>query len=630
MSTPEQLISDARVYAGEVTREAERAMSDASAKISAIGYIIPNVEEVDVGDVEGPEALGEAPSIVDRTLGLPEAPGVVPEFQDVGDIELGTQPQPRAQRPTFYMPVRPGSAPQFTKNPPTIKTDAKFPEPPPQLENPNIPDPDIPDRPMPVKPDINLPVFNGTVPTFTEEAPKDLPAQMRAIYDEVSPGMMATLEDWVWKFINKALPGYHEGMADIEAQIKRFFEGGTGFNPAVEDAIYERARDKGTAEYLRTERGAWAGAAARGFTIPDAAALAMNLQARQGLADNMGRQATDIVIKQAELEQANLQFAVTQSSNLRQWITQAALNYHQSLIQINGQALDYAKAVLSQIVTAYELALKAYMAKLDGLRAEAAVYETVMKGALALIDIYKAEIDALQAMTQVDIAKVNVLRARVDILQALANVYRTRVDAVVSEAELEKMKVELFGMEVNVFREQVNANNAEWNGYKAALDGNDSLAKVYLADVDADNQRLNGWKTGIDAQAKVLEVKVLANKALGDQHDSALRTYETVVRTRGEVAKTQIEVDKTKLSAWSAENQAKLGYASTNAEVYRTRATTMVHNASMRMQAQNLQQKSMESLQANIASLANSTARSFSAVASSALSGMNSVVSKAA
>lgn len=630
MATPEQLISDARNYASSVLVDAQRALNEANARIGAIGFIDPNPDEVDVGDIGGPEAAPPMPSISERSLGLPAEPAAPPEFQDISELEAGAAPKLDAKMPTLFVPNRPGAVPSFTGRLPVINTDVEFPEPPPQLLNPNLPDPDIPDRPAPVKPDIVVPQFNGKVPEFTAKAPTDLPQQLEDIYNRMSPGMVAYLEDHVDRLIRTYNPRFHEQMASIEAQLARYLDGGTGFQPAVEDAIYERGRDKVTAEYLRTERAAWAGAAARGFTIPDAVALGSTLLARQGVADNMARQSTDIVIKQAEIEQANLQFAVTQSANIRQWIFQGALSYHQNLIQINGQALDYAKAVVGMVVEAYNIQVEAYKAMLEGLRAEVAVYETLMKGVLALIEIYKAEIDALQALTQVDVAKINVLRARVDVLQALASVYKTRVEAVVEKASLEKLKIEKFGMEVTAYRAQVDANVAEWGGYKAQWDGNNAMVGVYTAQVQAHGANMNGFRTEIEAKARTIEAQVSANKGKADQHDAALRTYETVVRTRGDVARTQIEMDKTKLSAWSAEVQAKLGYANANADVYRTRANTAIHNAKSRMDAQVLLQKSMESLQANIAQLANTAAKVHGDIANAALSGMNSVVSKAA
>ena len=628
MATPEQMIDDARNYASDITSNAQRALDSASALIGAIGYIIPNPEEVDVGDLSGPGSAPSAPSLAERNLDLPPAPDAAPVFQEIGDLDIRAVPTLRAKMPTLTNPSKPSELAPFNARMPVINTDVQFPDPPSQLENPNLQEPDIPDRPVPVKPDVILPQFNGTVPKFNAEAPTDLPEKIAQIYRDATPGMIATLNGEVDRLIRDYNPEFHTQMARIETQLAKFLAGGTGFNSAVEDALYERARDKGTAEYLRTERAAWAGAAARGFTIPDGAALGGSLLARQGLSDNLARQATEIVIKQAEIEQQNLQFAVQQSSSLRTTMFQAALSYHGNLIQINGQSLDYAKAVLGMIVQSYQLQLEAYRALLEGLKAEVQVYEVLMKGALALIDIYKAEIDALQALTQVDVAKINVLRARVDVMQALANVYRTRVDAIISKAELEKLKIEQFGMQVNAYRATVDAKNSEWTGYRAALDGNASQVSLYTGQVQAYNVEMNGFQTEVNAKAKVIEVKAASNKALMDQHDSALRTYETVVRTRGDVARTQIEMDKTKISAWSAEVQASLGYASTSAEVYRVRANTAIHNASARFQAQELQQKSMQSLQSSIAGLANSASNIYASQANAALSGLNSVVSK--
>ena len=48
----------------------------------------------------------------------------------------------------------------------------------------------------------------------------------------------------------------------------------------------------------------------------------------------------DIAVKQAEIEQANLQFAVTQSMNLRQVALQATQAWAGNLLQINGHPLS--------------------------------------------------------------------------------------------------------------------------------------------------------------------------------------------------------------------------------------------------------------------------------------------------
>ena len=43
----------------------------------------------------------------------------------------------------------------------------------------------------------------------------------------------------------------------------------------------------------------------------------------------------------------------------------AALCYHSNLVQINGQALDYGKAVVAAIVEVYNLQVRAFGARLD-------------------------------------------------------------------------------------------------------------------------------------------------------------------------------------------------------------------------------------------------------------------------
>ena len=73
----------------------------------------------------------------------------------------------------------------------------------------------------------------------------------------------------------------------------------------------------------------------------------------------------------------------------------ATLSYMQNFSTIHGQALDYAKSVLSSIIDMYNTSVKAFPAKLEAYKTEASVYEVRMRGALTGIEIYKAEISAL-------------------------------------------------------------------------------------------------------------------------------------------------------------------------------------------------------------------------------------------
>ncbi|MCU9611831.1 hypothetical protein OEK97_28405, partial [Escherichia coli] len=78
--------------------------------------------------------------------------------------------------------------------------------------------------------------------------------------------------------------------------------------------------------------------AARGFTLPTGALTSALQQARQAGADNNAQAARDIVVLQAELEQKNLQFAITTSAGLRTMIVNASAAYMQHVVSIFSQS----------------------------------------------------------------------------------------------------------------------------------------------------------------------------------------------------------------------------------------------------------------------------------------------------
>lgn len=626
MATAEELIDDARGYAAGVLDSAQAALSSATNAITGVGYMVPNVEPLNLPGEPGYPSLDGAPNLQGADLSLPTEPGAAPQFQNIGGIDVSGAPTGHAVVPVLNMPARPTEAAAFTGTLPEINTDGyDFPEPPDQLVNPLFPEPDIPDRPVPVKPTVVLPVFDKDAPVLTATAPDDLAGAMEQAYRNVHPSMVALLDGQVDALLAKYCPRYHGSMEALEAKLAQYLAGGTGFSGDVERAVLERAKDRDLGEYRRVRDAAWADAANRGFTLPPGALLSAQAKARQAASDNIARANTELVIKQAELEQQNIQFAISTSLNLRQSILSAMISYHGNLVQINGQALDFAKTVANLLVETYNTQVKAFSAQLDAWRAEAAVYETRLKGVLAQIDLYKAEIDALQALTQVDVARVNVYRARIDSLQALAQVYRTRIDAVISRSQLEKLKLDLFGAQVQAYSAMTQAKANEWNGYRAAIDGEQTRVQLYSAQVQADNQAVTIWRGKIDAQAEAVRAAATINDSRARQYEVAWRAYTSVVSARGEVARTKLENERQELVAYQAETQAKMSYAQTTADIYKARAGVQISYAGLQMDAQKLMAQSMQSYQSTLAGLANTNADIHGKVAGMAMSGINSL-----
>lgn len=619
------LISDARGYADSTIKSATSALQDARSMVAAVGYVVPNFTPVALPSAP-PSSVGiELPALQDVTLTLPGEPAAAPVFQDISAVEAGAVPTLAASAPALALPTAPSQLAAFLEAAPGIDTAIVFPSPPDVLMNPLIEAPVLQERDAPAAPQVSLPVFGALAPIDTTQAPADLEDRFSAAWREAAPSTISMMDGYVDAMLARHCPRYHEQMARIEDQLAIYLDGGTGLKPAVEDAIYERARGKNDAEARRVRDTAYGEAASRGFTLPPGSLLAALQRARQAGADNNATAAREIVVMQAEMEQKNLQFAVTTSAALRGTLLNAALSYHQNLVGINGQALDYAKSVLSAIIETYNTAVRAFEVKLDTYKAEAVVFETRLKSAMAGVELYKAEIDALLALSNVDRAKVDVYRARIDALNSMAGVYRAQIDAVAGRASLEKLKLDVFQAKVQAYSAQVQGKNAEWQGYTAAIGGETAKAQLFRTQVDAFGAQVQGYKAGIEAKSEVVRASALTNKARADQYAAVLSGYSAVVQAKGEVARTQLENQRQTIVAFQAKVQATVANAQVQSEYYRSASLVGIENARLRMTTQIQGAESTRSFGQSIAQLGIASAGVYQHLASAAMSGMNTL-----
>ncbi len=627
MSVPE-LLSDARSYTASLVTQAKTAMDAAVSDVNRIGYVIPNIAPLTLPS-SPPTGLDiTAPTLGDVALDLPPDPGAAPIFQDISPLDPGVAPLFTAVAPTITLPTTPSSVAAFQDQAPAINSNIAFPEPPSALMNPLIDSPLLTSRVEPLKPQVSLPVFDAAIPVDTTVAPTDLEARFSDAYRSAAPSTIAMLDGYVDAQLAKFNPRYAEQMGRIEDQLATYLAGGTGISPAVESAIYERSRGKTDADARRARDAAYVEAAGRGFTMPPGFLLSAVQQARQAGADNNARAAGEIVVMQAELEQKNLQFAVTTSAGLRVSMLNAALSYHQNLITINGQALDYAKSVLNAILEMYNTGVKVYSLKLDGYKAEAAVFEVRLKSALAGIELYKVEIAALEALTNVDKAKVDVYRARIDALSSLSNVYRSQIEAVQGRVSLEKLKLDVFQARVQAYATQVQAKNAEWQGYSAAVNGEQSKAQLFQAQASAFGAQVQGYRAIIDGKSEVVRATAATNDARAKQYAAILSGYSAVVQARGDKARTQLENQRQVIVGFQAQSQAQVANAQVAQEYYKSVSQIAIENAKLQLSAQVQVADSTRAFGDSLARLGSANATIFGNLAGAAMSGMNTLAAE--
>ncbi len=616
------VISQAQDTAAALAKQAGDMVSRSMLAYDTRYEFAPLPLELSVRDVDF--VIGAPPAYNGEHFIAPAEPGAMPDMLPLPDLEVGEAPALRAEKPRITEPRLPAQLAQFYGQAPSL-SGISVPAAPAALQSLNITPPELSEIHVPGAPVVQAPEFTAVRPLTDLPDPGDLAAQYRQDFTDQSSRMARTLDGELDAYLAKINPQFHSQMAAIEDRLSKYLAGGTGFRPEVEDAIWNRAADKTNAEFLRLRDTAYADAARRGFTLPSGAVHSSVMQARQAAADANARAAMDIAIKQAEIEQANLQFAVTQSVNLRQVALQSTQAWAGSLVQLNAQALQFAQGILQAAIALYDLRVKIVQARVQIYQAEAEVYQYRLKAVLAVYDIYQAQIEGLKAQVSVDAAKVQAFSAQASAYGALANAYKAVIDGVATKAQIEKLKVESFGAEVNAYQARVQAKAAEWQGYKAQLEGQMTRVEAYKAEVQAYGQEVDAFKARVQAKSTQIQAVSSANEAAARTYQAAVAAYGALVQGRSEAVRAEINSYESTIKAWTAGVQAQeakarvriainSAVAQTTISAYQQQTQTAISNAQMNYQRM-----------ADVAKVASSGADVYARMASSALSGMNAL-----
>ena len=628
MATVDSLITNAKGYADSTIELAREAIGDMREDINNVGFTAVSFTGTTLPDAPELPAAITPPVLNPVNLELPTEPSTAIAFQDISPIVTGNLPTLDATAPTITAPILPAQLAQFLETAPEIQTDYVFPDAPAQLIDPTISAPSLGEYTAPTKPTIALPSLDAVAPTDDMTPPADLAGQFDGNWRTASPMFVASIKGQMDAMLTEVNPQFHTQMTAIETQLSRYLAGGTGLDPAVETAIYTRSTSKQSAEARRVADAAWEEAASRGHTLPGGIVLAGIRKARQAASDNNAAAAREIVVMQAEMEQRNLQFAVTTSAGLRQAMLSAALSYHGSLIQINGQALQYAQSILSAVIESYNLQVRAFEARLNAYRAEVAVYEARVRAAMSYIDLYRAEIDAMQALVQVDQAKVSLYKGRIDALQSLASVYKSRIESIVSQAGLEKLKLDLFKTKVDAYGVQVQAKRSEYDAYSSAWQGEEAKVRIFQSQVGAFGAQITGYRANIDAQDAVVRAQAATNQAKADQVRATTSIYETIARVRGDKARTELQVQQQQLNSFDSQTRATIATAELGATIYRTIAQVVLQNAELEVNTLIKNADLNLGRTKAVGDLGIASAEVYKGIAGAAMSGMNTLVAQ--
>lgn len=203
----------------------------------------------------------------------------------------------------------------------------------------------------------------------------DDPDSAFAFFDTKNAELSALVDDAFNKMVGIAFPDMTL-LADAMRWCKRAInEGGTGINPAVETALWERGRARILKQAARDTAGVTEKYARAGWPLPPGAMLNDIAMIRQDSRDKLAEQSRDIAIKSFDTEVENVRFAITTAGNL----------FTQALQAVS----EYVKTVMLAPQTAAQLS-----ASLSGLKNDAA---------RTLVSLYQAQNAAQEQFLRLDI-----------------------------------------------------------------------------------------------------------------------------------------------------------------------------------------------------------------------------------
>ena len=337
-------------------------------------------------------------------------------------------------------------------------------------------------------------------------------------------------------------------LANLQAVLNERIVGGTGLAPAVEQAIWDRARSRETQISLANEAEVMRNSEAFGFQLPSGVLAAQLRDAQQAYYDKLSGLSRDVAIKQAELEQENLKQTIDAGMRLEGQL----IDYSYKLEQMS---FDAAKFAADNAIQNYNAQIEHFKALLSGYNTYAAAYKTIIDAELSKVEVYKAELQGEQTKAQVNQALVQQYKAQVEAGLSQVEIYKAQVGAANTLIQLEQAKIGAAGEQIKAYVAQVNAETSKVEAYKASVQAEASKVEVYRVKAQAFSARAG-------AQADKARAEISRYSALAQAKDAQWRGYTA-----------RVEAERSRIAALATQSTALLdGYRASTAAIESTAA----------------------------------------------------------
>lgn len=352
------------------------------------------------------------------------------------------------------------------------------------------------DKPFPTSPDTTLPL----VPSLIDlNLPDDISTTDPLFVGVLPDSALITIPGDTFSFLEDLYSS--DLLDDIKTELNLRLHSSTGLAPDIEQALWDRGRDREYTASLQAERGIIEDKASQGFTRPTGAlmvALDRSLQETQGKVIELSR---EVMIKQAELEQENFKFSMQQAINLEDILMREWNNYQQRSFEV----AKYLQEISFEI---YRLIVAKYNSELETYKAASTVFEAQVRAELIKVETFKAQIDAEKVRGEINEQNIRIYSAQIDAINSTVDMYKVQVQAVSEELRAEGLKVSVYKTEVDAYSAIVGAKSEEYRAYSEQVKAEMSKVDIYDSQVKAYATRVQAYSTGKDIELKQAELEI--------------------------------------------------------------------------------------------------------------------------
>ena len=524
---------------------ANRYSSQLSSALTDIGNIV--IQEIEpperlaVPEIPVPSTeLGNMPMFNTVSLKLPNAPVIIDIDSLLSGLEIGDLDIPDApSMPLVTLPDMP------------IMPDVALPERP-------VVDTDIhlPDAPIVVMPELDA-LEQIRLPTF--EFP-DLPT-----FNDTPPNANGIVVPNV--FINWNEPTYEsEILTDLQSKVKlTLLNGGSGLPPAIEDALYSRARARDTAETERSVQEAIDTWASRDFSMPPGMLVKQADVIREQGRVKAAETNRDITIEAAKYEIDNMRFMVEKGMALEQLTSNLYSNTVNRLFEV-------AKFQAESQINVFNAQISLFNAQNAAFTTLAQVFRTKLDAAIAKLTAYKTAVDGQVALGQINQQRVDVFKAKLEAVTSTVEVYKATMEGAKVRSDAIKNQFDAYRADVQAYSEQINAEKVKVDAYEARVRGETAKVGMYESQSRAYASTIQGLASKAEIQVKGAQLKMEAartkvSKFLADVdgYKANLQANMNEVQYNTTAFTAQVDAWRAKTSASVADSEMKARFADMNA-----------------------------------------------------------------